>query len=270
MTRRSLPLFLLAFLLPALAVAADFPRDEQQIWVTAASHGWNDFNIDNGAQLTDDKGYSVGIGWETQLEGDSYIGFWRPRASAYMGRSDYTEKTASGDIVSKSSLSGWSVGMDYLFRIPLGQSFTLEPVVGLALRMDRRTVGAGSVGSDADNTLVRRGRYREERRGFMGRLGLRAVVAELGGAGDERLLEPYEARHLFVEGGALVPVYMEYQGGLNGRRMVTKYYPGYYFEAGGRIGRWQPSVWYEGIRYDYSGAKQAQSDVVGVRLGWFF
>jgi hypothetical protein len=263
-------LLLILCLLPLSAGASEFPRDENQIWGMAASHQWKDFDLGDGSGRTDDKGLSAGLGWEGMFEGDSYTGFWRPRLAAYVGRSDYTEKTPPGDLSSTTRLSGMSAELDYLFRIGVSQSFALEPVVGLALRMDRRVIGAGSAGSAADNNLVVRGRYREERRGFMGRLGLRAVVGELGGVGDERTLGDFAARHLFVEGGLLLPAYMEYQGGIDGRRIATRLYPGLYLEAGGRIGRWIPTVFFERMEYDAGGKKQAESSVVGARVGMKF
>ncbi|HEY3489907.1 MAG TPA: hypothetical protein VGK27_07280 [Candidatus Deferrimicrobiaceae bacterium] len=262
---------LLFLLLPAApGLAGEFPRDDQQVYLFLAGQGWKDFSLVDGSAVTDDKGYAGGIGWEGQFEGDGYRGYWRPRLQGYMGRSNYKEKTVSGDIDSKSSLSGMSAELDYLYRIPVTQSFALEPVLGMAIRMDRRVIGAGSAGSTADNTFILRGRYREERRGFMARIGLRGTIGELGGPGDERTLDEFSARHLYVEGGLLVPAYMEYQGGINQNRIRTKYYPGAYFEASGRIGRWQPAVYYETIKYDYTGAKQAQSDVLGFRLGMRF
>ncbi len=272
MTRFTFSALLLILLLPAMAGAGDFPRDEQQVYLMVSSHGWKDLNQVDGTAVAEDKGISGGVGWEGQFEATGWSGFWRTRMQAYVGRSDFKEKAEFGEISATTSLSGMSAGLDYIFRPPAFRYFALEPVAGLAVRMDQRVVGGGSVGSD--NTISRRGRYREERRGFCGRLGLRGVARELGGAGDERALDDGSARDFFLEGGFLVPVYMEYQGGLTGERIATKLYPGAYFEAGVRFGRWQPMVYYEGFRYgkgySFSGDLRAQSDVLGVRIGMSF
>jgi hypothetical protein len=268
-------LLLLLFLLPAPAGASEYPRDENAAWLSTASHGWKDLNPGDGTTRAEDKGLAVGVGWEGVYEGDDWAGYWRPRLQAYVGKSDYTEGTPSGEISSDGELAGLSAGLDYLFRIPAGRYFALEPVAGMAVRWDKRVVRGGSAGSQADNNVVIRGRYREEKRGFCGRIGLRAVARELGGAGDERLLDDGSARDIFIEGGLLVPVYMDYQGGLGGDRLPIKLYPGAYFEAGFRLGRFRPAVFYEGFRYgtkgySFSGDLRAQSDVVGLRVGMSF
>ncbi|HEY5997047.1 MAG TPA: hypothetical protein VIU29_08490, partial [Candidatus Deferrimicrobiaceae bacterium] len=267
-TRFSLSaLLLLLFLLPASAGAAEYPRDENEAWLSLASHGWKDLDPVAGKTRAEDKGLSIGVGWEGVYEGKDWAGYWRPRLQAYAGKSDYTEGTPSGEISSDSNLVGLSAGLDYLYRIPVGRYAAIEPVAGMAVRWDRRVVKGGSAGSQADNTLVERGRFREEKAGFIGRLGLRAVARELGGAGDERVLGE-SARDLFIEGGLLVPVYVDYQGGLDGDTIRTKLYPGVYFEGGVRVGRFRPTVFYEGFRYgtkgySFSGDLRAQSDVIG-------
>jgi hypothetical protein len=264
-------LLFLLLLLPALANAGDFPRDEQKVFLQVANQGWKDFDRTTGDAITDDKSMGIGAGWEALFEGKDWDGFWRTRVAAYAGSGDYSEKAQFGEITSKTTLQGMSAEIDYIYRMAAFRYFTLEPLAGLALRMDRRVIGEGSVGSD--NTISRRGRYREERRGFCGRLGLRGVVRELGGAADERALDDGSARDIFFEGGLLLPVYMEFQGGLNGERIPSRMYPGRYFEAGVRFGRWQPTVYYEGFRYGtgFGGSDpRAESSVIGVRLGMSF
>jgi hypothetical protein len=268
-------LLLIGFLLPAPALASEFPRDENEVWLSLANQGWKDLNPATGATRAEDKGLRIGVGWEGVYEGKDWAGYWRPRLQAYAGKSDYTEGTPSGEISSDGNLVGLSAGLDYLYRIPLAGYFSLEPVAGMTVLWDKRIVKGGSAGSEVDNTLVRRGRFREERRGFCGRLGLRAVARELGGAGDERLLDDGSARDLFIEGGLLLPVYVDYQGGIDGDTIRTKLYPGAYFEAGARFGRFRPTVFYEGFRYgtkgySFSGDLRAQSDVIGVRVGMSF
>lgn len=268
-------LLLLFFLFPISAGASEYPRDENEAWLSVANHGWKDLDPADGTTRAEDKGLSVGVGWEGVYEGKDWAGYWRPRFQAYAGKSDYTEGTPSGEISADSDLVGMSAGLDYMYRIPLAGYFAIEPVAGMAIRWDKRVVRNGSAGSEVDNTLIQRGRYREERRGFCGKLGLRAVARELGGAGDERLLDDGSSRDLFVEGGLLVPVYIDYQGGLDGDRIPTKLYPAVYFEAGARLGRFRPTVFYEGFRYgtkgySFSGDLRAQSDVIGIRVGMSF
>lgn len=274
MKRFTLSVALLAFLLPALAGAADFPRDEYQGYLLVQNQGWKSNDWNTGSARVDDSGISVGAGFQAQLESADWSGFWRTRLQAYKGFSKYKETTPFGEISADTDLSGMSAEIDYLHRLPVGESFAFEPVLGMALRMDRRTIGGGTVGNEGDNTFFRRGRYREERRGFVARIGLRMVFRELGGPGDVRQLDDGSTRNLFLEGGFLVPVYLQSQGGLPRERIPSRYYPAYYLEAGARIGRWLPALYYEAFRFEGPGGSgagtRAQSDVVGARIGMAF
>lgn len=275
MRRLPIPAILLFLTISAAtAAASEFPRDEYQGYLLLQSQQWKSNDWTTGAAKVDDSGVSGGVGFQAMLEGEDWAGFWRTRLQGYKGFNSCKENTPSGQISADGDLSGLSAELDYLYKIPTGRWLTFEPVLGMALRMDRRTIRTGSAGNAADNTLFVRYRYREERRGFVGRLGLRAVVRELGGPGDTRSLDEGDARDFFVEGGMLVPVYVQYQGGLPNERIPSRYYPAYYLEAGARIGRWIPTAYYESFRYEgpsgSAAGTRAQSDVLGFRLGYAF
>ncbi len=269
MKRFLLPVVACLLLSPALSDAGDYPRDDIQVYGVLEHIATAEMNPTTKTQRGRDWGYAKGFGIEATLE-DDYPELWRPRFEVTTGDVSHEEAAFAKVVSSSASFERFRLGIDHLYRLPLNDRVAIEPFWGGEGQFFHRRVSAGSNG-DAEFA-----RYDDFRYGVSARAGARIALNELKGVPYDEVSAARPARTFHAEIGVTLPLYYE-----NRRKTSTGHQtsqsgrsPALFVEAGGKIGKFRPAVFYEGIRFGYPdgflGQPQTSTDVFGVRLGYAF
>jgi hypothetical protein len=261
----------LLFLGISLAPVPSLAGDEPEVYAGIESFTWREF--DAFGQILKESGPRYEVGFTNTHEFPNHMTL-KPRIEFFGGDVDYNGQACDifGNCVPASTNTryfGLKGEMDLGGRLPVSESFVLEPFGGLGIRGWSRKIEDSAFAAG----------YTENWTTFYGRLGLRAEQ-HLSGRSK-----------LFIEGGVKLPIrtsnYIDDSDvSYSSINLHPKNEPSFFAEAGAKMNVFSVSAYYDSMRFKQSDVvynydpfsglvlgffqPKSESDMIGVRFGYLF